>query len=804
MLLQDVRYTLRNLWHSKGFAAVAIVCLGFGIGLNTTIFSVVDGILLQPYPYKDPNRILVLGTEHPKKSDESGLSFLDMRDWKEATTTFASIAGTEARSFTVSDGSGEPERHLGAAISWDLFPLIGAEPMLGRAFTAAEDVPNAGRVVVLSHALWTTRYRGDPSILGRRIVVNAEPHTVVGVMPPKFAFPENQRLWVPLAPGATGQARDVRGLFAFGRLKPDVTAAYARDDLNAIAARLAQQYPATNEGWTAQVRTLREAFIPDEVRLVIYLMMAGVTLVLFIACANVANLLLARAAARSRELALRVAIGASRGRIVRQLLTEGVVLALASVPLGIALAQLGTRLMAAAIPLDEVPYYITWRVDGRSLAYTVAIAVSTALAFGVLPALHVARGDLHGSLKEGGRGSTGGGSLLRSSFVVAEVALALVALVGALLFVRTFLNLETYALGFDSKPLLTLRYYMSGEGYAGEGTKGRRSEDILRRVEQLPGVHAAFASNLIPIDGGGAAGEVEIEGQVNERADRPRITFAGVTPHLYKTLDVPLLRGRDFTDAEGWSRVPVAIVNQTMAKRSWPDGDPIERRFRMVTAEGPGEWFRVIGVAPDLQLFEIDPSNTQPIASAFVPYAFQETLSTGLTVRVTGDPAAIAAAVRAEVRASDPTIPTYFVRTMEDLRRVSFWQYGLYGWVFGAIGVIGLLLASVGVYGVLAYSVAQRTQEIGVRMALGADQTQVLKLIVGQGFRLAAIGVAIGLGLAALGTPLARSLLYNVSPFDPLSFGVVSAFLLTVALLASYLPARRATRVDAAVALRAG
>jgi len=802
VFLQDVRYGVRSLWHSKAFATIAILCLGFGIGLNTTIFSIIDGVLLKPYPYADPDRIVVLGEQNQRAGDEAGVSFLDMRDWNDANSTFTTIAASLGMALTVSDGGGEPERHLGAAISWDLFPLLGISPILGRGFTLEDDQPNAGGVVLLSHQLWTTRYQADPNILGRRILINAKPHNVVGVMPVRFEFPENQRLWIPLAPHAHKDQRRVRYLFAFGRLEPGVTRERAVEDLSTISARLAKQYPETNEGWGPSVRTLREAFLPDEVTLVLYLMMAGVTLVLFIACSNVANLLLSRAAGRRREFAVRAAIGAGRGRILRQLLTESVVLGLASVPLGMLLAVIGTRLIAAQMPVDSVPYYIRWEVDARSLGYAIGVAISTALLFGLVPAFQMTRRDMHENLKEGTRGNSIRRSLLRSSLVVVQMSLALVALVGALLFVRTFLNLDSYDLGFDTKPLMTMRFYMTGERYEVDGTKGRRVEDIVRRVEGLAGVQSAFASVLIPISGGGGGGEVEIEGRPFKRGEAPRITFTGVTPHFHRTLGVPVVRGRDFEDAEGWSRTPVAVINQAMAERHWPDSDAIGRRFRMPDREGAGDWFTVIGVAPNLRLFGIDPSNSQPPASVFVPYAYQQSLSTGLTIRVTGDPSSVTSVARAEIRASDPDIPTYWVRPLDEVRRVSFWQYGLYGWVFGTIGAIGLLLAAVGVYGVLSYSVSQRTQEIGVRVALGASNRHVLRLVVGQGLLLAAIGVGVGLVLAAAGTPLARSLLFNVSPFDPLTFTAVSAFLVGVALLASFLPARRATRVDPVIALR--
>ena len=802
MFFQDVRYAVRALWNSKAFATVAILCLGFGIGLNTTIFSIIDGVLLKPYPYTDPDRILILGTRNQLSGGEEGLSFLDMRDWKEATAAFSTIAGSRISAMTVADSGGEPERLSGAAISWDLFPLLGTAPILGRGFSPDDDKPNAGGVVLLSHQVWVTRYQSDANILGRSILINARPFTVIGVMPPNFAFPENQRLWIPLAPETTKDARQLRYLFAFGRLKPDVTHERALEDLNAIAGRLAAQYPTTNADWTARLDTLRQVFLPPEVPLVLYLMMAGVTLVLFIACSNVANLLLARASSRRREFAVRTAIGAGRGQIVRQLLTESVVLGVSSVPLGVLLALAGTRLIASQMPADQVPYYIRWEMDGRSLLYAVAVAVSTALVFGLVPAFQAARGDVHESLKEGTRGNSIRRSLLRSSLVVVQMSLALVALVGALLFVRTFVNLDSYEVGFDTKPMMTMRFYMTGERYEPQGAKARRVEDIVKRIEGLAGVQAAFASSLVPIWGGGSGGQVEIDGKPFMQGSASRITFTGVTPHFYRTLGVPVIRGRDFTDAEGWSRTPVAVINQTMASRHWADGNAVGGRFRLRNDDDGGEWFTVIGVAPDLELFGIDPSNSAPPAAAFVPYAYQQVLSTGLTIRVAGDPASITPAARAEIRASDPNIATYWIRTLEDVRRVSFWQYGLYGWIFGTIGVVGLLLAAVGVYGVLSYSVSQRTQEIGVRVALGASHGHVLRLIVGQGLLLAGIGVVIGLALAAYGTPLARSLLYNVSPFDPFTYIAVSVFLLSVAFLASFVPARRATRVDPLIALR--
>jgi len=799
VLLQDIRYALRNLSRSKGFATVAILCLGFGVGLNATIFSLVDGVLLKPYPYPDPERILVVG-EQRQNADQAGLSYLDMRDWKEANSVFTTIAAVSGRSMTIADKSGEPERYLGAGVSWDLFPMLGTHPIRGRDFTPDEDREGGADVVLLGYDIWMHRYASAEDIVGRTILVNSKPHVVVGVMPQGFAFPNNQKLWVPLVPLVAKDQRNFRGLFAFGRLKPGVTIDRARQELDAIATRLGTEYPTTNEGWVSRLRTLRESFLPPEVPLVLALMMAGVTLVLFIACSNVANLLLARAAGRRREISVRAALGAGRGRIVRQLLTESLVLGLLSVPLGILLAVVGTRLIAAGIPPDQVPYYIHWEVDWRAVAYTIVVAAGTAVLFGLFPALQVSRGNLHDTLKEGTRGNTVTKSFLRSTLVVAQIAFALVALVGALLFVRTFLNLGAFNVGFDVRPLMSLRFYMPGETYEQPDAKLRRVEDIVRRVEALPAVRATYASNFVPLSGGGGGGTVIIDGHPAEKGKEVGISVLGVTPHFNTTMGLPMVEGRDFTDAEGWSRSPVAIINQTMRSRFWADTTAIGRRFRL---DGPNEdWYTVIGVTPDINLYGVQPGNEQPPTVAYVPFAYQQFLNTGMTIRVDGDPASITSAVRAAIRASDPNLPMAQVRTVSELRRLSFWQYGLYGWIFGTTGLVGLLLAAIGVYGVLSYSVSQRAQEIGVRVALGAGNPQILRLVVGQGLVLAAIGIITGAVLAGLAMPAARSLLFKVSPFDPLTFSLVAAFLATVAFLASYLPARRAMRVDPVIVLR--
>jgi putative ABC transport system permease protein len=802
MLFQDIRYALRSLLKDRVVTTIVVACLALGIGINATLFSVVDGVLLQPLPFHEPHRLVLLnGTFERGGIREAGVSFQDLRDWKAAAKSFETIVGITGRSLAFSDGV-EPERLLGAAITWDVFPTLGVPPAIGRHFGPEDDRPGAEPVVMLSDELWRRRFQGDRGIIGRSVSVNGKPHTVVGVMPPKFAFPENHKAWIPLAPIADKDARTARGLFTIGRLKPGVDLAQAQTEIAAVAAKLATDYALTNEGWSARVRPLDEEFTPDDVRLVIWTMMGAVTLVLMIACANVANLMLARSSMRQREFSVRAALGAGRGRMIRQLLTECVMLGLFAAPLGLALAYLGVWLLDGAVQRDDIPYYIHWDISPRVIAYTAIVSGLTGIVFGLAPAAQAGRLNLVESLREGGRGSgqSGRRAQLRNTLVVAEVALALVLLVGASLFVRSFFNLQGASAGFDTAPLMTLRFYMTGDTYAGDEPKIQRVDDIVRRVEALPGVQSAYASNYIPLGGGGGGGSAIVDGRTFPRGEEPNIGFTGVTPHFFKTLGVSLIQGRDLTEAEGMSRTPVAVINQTMAKKLWPETDAIGRRFRLAGTE-PIEWFTVIGVAPDIRQFDLD-DDTPPFPVAYVPYPYGATANTGLMIRVGTNPAGITAAVRGEIRASDSGIPLFDVRTMEEVRTRGFWQFRLFGQMFGIFGAAALFLAAIGVYGVLSFSVSQRTQEMGVRIALGAARRDVLRLVVRQGVLLCLIGIAVGLAGAFGITRVIRTLLYNVTPTDPISFGGVALFLTAIAFVASYVPARRATTVDPIVALR--
>ncbi len=800
MLLQDIRYAIRTLLKNTGFTLIAVACLSLGIGANATIFSVVDGIILQPYPYPHADRITVLrSVNHRLHVSRGAVSFLDFRDLRDAATEFDAMAAFTVRSLTIADGAGDPERFAGGVVSSTLFDVLGEPPALGRNFTADDDRPGAEPVVLLSDDLWRRRYDASPQIVGRSISVNGRATTIIGVMRPRFAFPENERLWVPLSMYSGAMTREQRGLQVFARVKAGVTMDQAQSEVTAILGRLAATYPKENEDWTASVRPLREWMLPQQVQLILFTMMGAVTLVLLIACSNVANLLLARASVRHREISIRAALGAGRWRIVRQLLTEAVAIGLLSAPLGILLAWIGIRLLDSAMPVDAVPYFIHWSIDARSLTYTIGISLLTGIVFGLAPAIQAARANLQDSLKEGGRGAAGGSrARLRNGLVVVEVALSLVLLAGASMFMHSFLNLQTASLGYDTEPLMTMRFALPGTKYEPPEAKAQRVEDIVRRVEGLPGVQAASASNFIPLGGGGGGGSVIVEGKPVETGKEPGINLIATTPHLRRAMNIALIAGRDVTDSEEVLRTPVALVNQTMARRLWDDADPIGRRFRL--AGDRIDWFTVIGVISDFKPFGPAQEETNPVA--FVPYTFEPTLNTGLTIRVAGDPAQITSAVREAIRASDPMLPVFEVKTMNELRRLSYWQDRLFGQMFSVFGAIALVLASIGVYGMLSYSVSQRTQEIGVRMALGAARGDVMRLIVGHGLKLAGIGVVLGVAGAIPAAMQIRTILYNVKPTDPISLVGVAFFLSVTAFFASYFPARRAMAVDPLVALR--
>ncbi|HZT75803.1 MAG TPA: ABC transporter permease [Vicinamibacterales bacterium] len=803
-LFLDLRFALRTLQKNRAFAALTVACLALGIGVNSTIFSVVDTFAVRPLPFRAPDALVAIATtDRSTGQDNIALSYPELQDVIARTRTFADVAASTGRSLAVSDAGTEPERILGAAVTANLFPTLGIAPARGRLFRADEDAVGAPRVALVSDGLWQRRYAGDPSILGRTITINNATYTVVGVMPPRFQYPGQAQIWIPLTPVEHASVRGNRSIQTVARLKPGATLAQARQDLAAVGAQLETEYlDDLGRGMTAS--TLRDAMIPSEMRMVVFTLMGAVSLVLLIACANVANLLLSRATIRRREIAVRTALGAGRARIVRQLLTESLVIAIVSAPLGVAIAYGGLTWLTASVPPQaQTPYYLDWSLNPRVLVYTAAIAIVTGLLFGLAPALQAARANVHDALKDGGRtGASSARNRLRSALVVAEIALSLVLLVGASLFMRSFVNLQDARPGIETEALMTLRFYMGGDTYDPPDAIVRRVNDVVRRVEALPAVRSAFASNLVPLAAGGNFGRIVADGMSVTPGQEPSVSYFGVTAHAMQTLGVTIAVGRNFTDDEGQRRSGVAIVNGTLAKRLWPNRpNAIGQRVRLLD-DPQHEWLTVVGQVGEFRLFTS--RDDRPVPYAFVPYPYDPFRNTGLTIRVAGGaPTAITAAVRDEIHRSDPLLPIFQEQSGAENRVNSFWQSRLMTWLFSIFGVIALALASIGVYGVLSYAVALRTQEIGVRMALGASRRDVFAMVLRDGALLAAIGIGCGVAGAAAVTHLVTRLLYNVSATDPISFTATSACLLVVALVASFVPARRATGVDPMIALRA-
>lgn len=802
-LIADVRYAFRSLGRSPLFTTLAVVCLSVGIATNTTLFSCFNAMVLRPLPFPDPDALVYAVDNRPGTENNAGISYQTFVDWREQARSFTGLSATAGRSLSITEGD-EPERLFGLLVSASLFPTLGVQPQLGRGFRDDEDRLGAPDVVLLSDALWRRRYGADSGVVNTVISIDGRPTTVVGVMPPRFKFPENAELWMPVGPRLGGEPRQNRSVVLYGRLQPGVTLAQANTELAAISRRLNELHAPTSE-FVGRATALRDQFLDAEVKLIVATMFGAVTLVLLIACANVANLMLARATSRQREIAVRAAIGAGRGRIVRQLLTESLVLASVAAVVALPLTWAGLKLIDRGIPPEQpLPWYFQWGLDTETLLYTLLIAVVTSVVFGLAPALQVSRGRVYDALRDGGgRGAMGSArkNKLRSALVVAEVALSLVLLVGASLFARTFLGLQQTEIGFDTSKILTMRFHLPGARYDSASAIIARVNDIVRRVEALPNVEAAAASNFIPIASGTPQGTLLIEGQPVEPGREPMFRWTGVGGNWFETFGMPIVAGRDFTDTEReGGGFPVAVVSQEFADRFFPGGNALGQQFRM-TPNDPMPW-QIVGIVPTVRTTSL--SNTgAPPPIAYYPYRFLPARNTALIVRVrSGNPTAVTNAVRNAVRESDPSLPVFSVQTMDKATSLTFWQYGLFYKMFGVFGIIALLLASIGVYGVISYSVSQRTQEIGVRVALGARARDVSRMVLREAAWLAGIGVVIGIAGAFAVTRVISSLLIGVSPTDPLSFGAVALFLTLVALVASYVPARRATRVDPLVALR--
>ena len=796
----DLRLALRTFRTRPGFVLAVVLCLALGIGVNSTVYSIVSAVLLRPLPYPAPNELVaVQQLRHLEGGSQGGLSLPDFADLRDRNTTLASVAAFAVRTVNLTIG-GEAEGVDAAAVTGQYFTTLGVPAVLGRTFTEAE-VQDGQRVVVLAYSLWERRFASDAGVIGRAIPVDGVPHTIIGVMPADYAFTTDvEQLWLPLDADAAGLPRDRFAYDAIGRLRPGVTVAQADADLRAIGARLAAEHPEVDAGWTAQVLPLNESEnrAPPAIRAALLVTLGAVMLVLLIACANVANLMLSHAVGRMREMAIRTALGASRGRIMRQLLTESVLLALAGGAAGALVAVWGLQAAWAAIPF-QLPPWLEPAVDGRVLAYTAIVAMLSGVLFGLAPALQAGGVDPQTVLKDGSRGSTAGAgrTRLRDALVAAQLSLSLVLLVAAGLMMKSFVMLQRVDPGFTSRGVLAVQLLVNGDRYPDPTRRAAVLNQVRERLAALPGAVAVSASPYAPTTGNLGASTLRIEGRDLPVDRRPSAELRPVLGEYFGTLRIPVQRGRALTLAETMDTVSrVVVINQGMAERLWPGEDPLGQRL----AWDDDGWHTVVGVVPDTRQGGIGrPAGNQ----LYVPYTARAARTMTFLVRTGDDPLALASAARRAVAAVDPSLAVLEVETLPALVQQSLWQERLFGRLFAAFAVAALTLASVGLYAVVAYATRQRTHEIGVRMALGARGVDVHRLVIGRSLVLVGGSLAVGLVLAVALTRLLASMLYGVSATDVTVFGGVTVALAVVALAATYIPARRAARVDPVIALRA-
>jgi putative ABC transport system permease protein len=771
---------------------------------------VVNAVLLRPLPYQSPQDLVWLwGTNPQNEIAKETASYPDFNDWRQQAQSFTAMTGfTSSAVILGGTDDGEAERVRAGLAVGDLFAVLGVEPVIGRKFLAEENVAGRNRVVLLSHALWQRRFGGDPRVVGEQITIGNDPHTIIGVLPQGFQDPlpeQSQRLemWLPL--GVTEQMQQGRRsdfLNVAARLKPGVTLQQAQAEMTGIMSRLEQQYPTTNNGWSVLVQPLHET-ITGDVRPALLVLSAAVSVLLLIACANVANLLLARATARKREIAIRFALGASRKRIVVQLLTENVVLSLLGGAVGLLFAFWGIEALMALAPRN-IPRLDTIGIDRDVLWFALAVSLGTGLLFGLAPALTVSQPQLNESLKEGGRSGAEGGAArrLRSGLAVTEIALSFVLLAGAGLLIRSFMELQNVHPGFNAQQVLTVKLALPQSKYAEDQQVVNFYDQLLARLSAQPGVQIATATNSLPLDSGAAYYSFTVEGRVTAPTDNQRDAETRlVHPEYFRALQIPLKRGRLLDDRDAAGAPDVVVINETMARKHFGDDDPLGKRITFGDPQAADvEWFTVVGIVGDVRAEAL---TAEPYAQTYGSYRQSPRRAMTLVLRTAGDPLALVSAVRQQVAALDAQQPLYDVRTGEQVmaRAVALNRFNML--LIVVLAAIALLLAAIGVYGVISYSVAQRTREIGVRMALGASEGNVLKLVVGEGMLLAGAGIAVGLVAAFASTRIMASLLYGITATDPVTFVSLALLLAAVAFLASYIPARRATRVDPAIALRA-
>ena len=795
-IIKDIRYGIRSLLKRPGFTAIALLALALGIGANTAIFSLVNAVVLQPLPYPDPDRLVWAWGTVRNGASRASVAPLDYLDFRNQNKTFEHFGASGTLPLAVNlTGSGEPERLTASAITGNYFDVFGVRPALGRGFTLENEKAGQDQVTVLSHGLWQKRFGGDPEILNKTLIFDGKPYQVIGVMPAHLRLPQMAELWVPMNFDTNPEMKQRRAHFfrPIGRLKAGVSLAQAQADIDAIAGQLEQQFPDTNTGWSLGLISLRQQLIGDT-RTIVFILFGAVGLVLLIACANVANLLLVRAAARQKEIALRTALGASRWRIVRQMITESLLLSIVGGALGALVAFWGVQLLVS-LSEDSLPATTNVTIDATVLGFTLLISIVTGLLFGLAPASRTMKVELVGSLKDGGRGAEGTlRNRTRSLLVVFESAIAVMLLIGAGLLVRSLIELQKVDPGFDSNNLLTVRFDLPPQRYEGEGKKANFYQQLETRVASLPGVESVGLITELPLSGQLNDITFTVEGRPPVSPEAAFGTdFRYVNVDYFKTLRIPLLRGRNFTEQEVRESDNVVIVSQQLVATAFPNEDPLGKTI--ITMFGFPQ--QIVGVVGDIRHTSLA---NQPWPAMYFPG--RDIGRMNLVVRTQGDPLNLVGAVRKEVHALDPDQPISAVKKMTDWVDSSVAAPRYRTTLLALFAALAMILAATGIYGVMSYSVAQRTHEIGVRMALGARRVDVLKMVVRQVMLLTLVGVALGLAGAFALTRVMSTLLFGVTAKDPITFGVVAALLMAVAFIACFVPARRATKVDPLVALR--
>jgi predicted permease len=819
-LLQDLKFGLRMLRKNPGFSLIAILTLALGIGATTAIFSVVNAVLLRPLPYEESER-LVFVAEQAASGKQEPVSYPNFTDWRDQNRVFESIGIFNSNGYTLTVGS-ETELVVAGQVTADLFAALRVNAAIGRVLTNEDDRPGAAPVVVLGHDLWRRVFGGNPQVVGQRILLDGYGYTVIGVAPRGFSVPGDAAIWVSAGLMASirpdwRQRGNHPQLYGIARLKPGVTLEQARADLGNIAVNLEKQYPDTNEGRRVRIIPLLENYVGDT-RAALRILMGAVSFVLLIACANIASLTLARATVRASEMAIRAALGASAWRIVRQLLTESILLAMFGGGLGLLIAQWGVKLILAIAPVGAVPRASEISLDSRVLLFAAAVSAITGVLFGLLPALQASRPDVQGALKETGRGATGHQRWLRSGLLVAEIALTLVLLVGAGLLIRSFRQLHQVATGFDYHHLLTFNIALSPAKYPQIDRQIRFFQQVSERISALPGVQSVALSSRLPLRGGGWQARFLVDGQSAPALSQwPVMDASAVDADYFKTMKIPLIGGRWFDERDDRSHLtqeatkgmsPLqkfvgglrsVIIDEEFAKRHFPNGDAIGKRIRINGEDPKDPVVTVVGIVGRVKMEE--PSRESNRVQGYFPF-LQFPLGPTVIVRTQIPPEALMAAVRRQVSEVDPSQPIHNVRSLEQIRSESVARERFILALVGSFAATALILAMVGVYGVLSNLVAQRTREIGIRLALGAQARDVRRLVVQHGLTLTLAGVAVGLATAFMLTRMMKALLFGVSATDPLTFALIPLLLTLVALLACWIPARRATKVDPLIALR--